>query len=205
MPVCVVYDRSMVPALCLSWLSPALAAPPDDATWEVLSTAPVHVECTVSGGEPWCRSRAIVKAPVNGVASALEGLGSRSETFTSVRSIAQVAPDTLHVVLDFPGMLADRDYVVRYTSSVDGQTRRYRWEPVEHPAAPPLDGVVRLSHMAGEWELGPDPDGTRVSYTWQADLGGSFPAWAEPIARRRAGFEVLRDLASAGKAELSPP
>ena len=144
-------------------------------------------------------------APVTGVASTLEGLPSHADGFTSVRSIEQVAPDTLHVVLDFPGMLADRDYVVRYTSSVDGQTRRYRWEPVEHPSAPPLDGVVRLSHMAGEWELGPVPEGTKVSYLWQADLGGSFPEWAEPIARRRAGLEVLQDLAFAGKAELKAP
>ena len=144
-------------------------------------------------------------APVRGVASTLEGLPSHAGAFASVRSISQVAPDTLHVVLDFPGMLADRDYVVRYTSSVDGQKRRYRWEPVEHPDAPPLDGVVRLSHMAGEWELGPVPEGTKVSYLWQADLGGSFPEWAEPIARRRAGLEVLQDLASAGKTELRAP
>jgi len=190
---------------CLSWLTPASAAPPADATWEVLATAPVQVECTVWGGEPWCRSEAIVLAPVTGVASTLEGMAAHADVLTSVRSIEEVAPDTLHVVLDFPGMLADRDYVVRYTSSVDGQTRRYRWEPVDHPDAPPLEGVVRLSHMAGEWELGPVPAGTKVSYTWQADLGGSFPAWAESIARRRAGFEVLHDLASLRKAELAPP
>lgn len=185
--------------------SPAWALPGSDAVWTELSSSPVRIECAEVAGEPWCRSQGVVEAPIDRVASTLEDMANQGEIFASVLSIRMLAPDTVHVVLDFPNMLSDRDYVARYTQATDGTARLYRWVPVEHPEAPPQEGVVRLSKMAGEWRLEPDGGRTRVSYTWQADLSGSFPTWALSVARKRAGWEALHDLANAQKAALTAP
>ena len=190
----------------MTWLlfSTALALPGPDSRWEPLQTDGSKVECTQTAGEPWCRSTAVVHAPIAQVAEALEDMAGQQDHFDSVRSIRVLAPDTMHVVLDYPGALADRDYVARYTRMSEGSARIYRWEPVEHPEAPPTADVVRLPRFGGEWRLEPHAEGTRVTFTWQAEVAGSFPSWAVGIARRRVGHEALADLARARNAELRP-
>ncbi len=184
----------------------AIALPPPDATWEVLSTKPVLVECTVVQEAPWCRSVALLSAPIEKVADALSHMESQADTFESVRSIQQLDAHTLHVVLDFPGMMSDRDYVARYSThdEPDG-VKVISWQPVVHPDAPPTNDAVRLINMEGEWRLTPRGASTEVVYLWQAELRGSFPSWALSIAFKRTGYEVLRDLATTQGAELSTP
>lgn len=183
----------------------AHAVPGDDASWEVLQSGKVTVECTDISGEPWCRSVSKVTAPIDAVASALEDMSGQAEVFEAVTSIRVLEPDTLHITLDFPGMLSDRDYVAKYSRADDGDARLYRWVPVTHPEAPPVDGIVRLVKMAGEWRLEPVGAETKVTYTWQAELGGSFPSWATGIARKKTGNEALKDLANAQSADLTEP
>lgn len=197
----------MTTGLQVWWLAiqNASALPGPDAAWAELSSSPVRIECADVAGEPWCRSLGVVEAPIERVAATLEDMANQGEVFDSVLSIRMLAPDTVHVVLDFPGVLSDRDYVAKYTPATEGAVRLYRWVPVEHPDAPPQEGVVRLTKMAGEWRLEPDGARTRVSYTWQADLSGSFPTWALSVARKRAGWEALHDLAKAQKASISAP
>ncbi|MBX2799880.1 MAG: hypothetical protein KTR31_19530 [Myxococcales bacterium] len=188
-----------------AWLfsSIALAAPPgDEATWEELRDDVVRVECTEVSGEPWCRSTGLVSAPIAKVSATLENMAEHQDKFEAVHSIRVLAPDTLHITLDYPGMLSDRDYVARYTPTTDGDAKVYRWESVTHADAPPVDGVVRLIEFGGEWRLVPEGSNTRVTYVWHADLRGSFPNWAVGIARRRAGHEALKDLAGANGTKL---
>ena len=186
------------------FLMSALARPGADATWELLEAKPVRIECTTADGQPWCRAAAVVAAPVDDVAASLENMGQQAEIFEAVREIRTLTPDTYHVVLDFPGMLSDRDYVVKFSKSTEGADRVYSWVPVTHPDAPEQSGVVRLSKMSGEWRLSAAGSNTRVTYLWQADLMGSFPEWALPVARKKTGNEALKDLAGSRKAQLLP-
>ena len=59
--------------------------------------------------------------------------------------------------------------------------------------------------MGGEWLLKRDGDHTHVTYTWNAELGGSLPEWTYATAYRRAGFGGLKELASFSDAELLDP
>jgi hypothetical protein len=183
----------------------ALARPGADASWEVLDTSPVRIECTEAAGQPWCRSVGLIAAPLDQVAQAMEDMAGQSEVFEAVSLIDELGDDTYRIVLDFPGMFSDRDYVAKFTKHVEGDARIYRWEPVTHPKAPPTDDIVRLERMAGEWRLEPAGDQTKATYLWQAELGGSFPNWALSTARKKAGNEALKDLAKTRKAKLSPP
>ena len=185
----------------------ALAADPpgDEATWDEIRNDQVRVECTEVAGEPWCRSHGVVGASIESVANTLENMAAHQDKFEAVASIRELEPGVLHITLDYPGMLSDRDYVAKYTPSVVGEVRRYQWRAVTHASAPPVDGVVRLSRFGGAWELSPSGSHTKVTYTWHAELGGSFPKWAMGIARRRAGHEALKDLAAAHGAKLIKP
>jgi hypothetical protein len=159
-------------------IASALARPGSDATWEVLEDATVRV------------------------ASSLENMGSQADIFEAVSSIRDLGNNTYHVTLDFPGMMSDRDYVVTFSKATEGPDLVYSWVPATNTEAPPVDGVVRLSKMAGEWRLSPSGENTRVTYLWQADLMGSFPTWALPVARKKTGNEALKDLANSRDAKL---
>ena len=196
----------LVTVLSLSLTGAAEARPPASATWEPMLDDPVKVECTEHQGEPWCRSTGVIGAPIAEVFGTLKSLDENAKAFESLRSVRRVEPDTLHVVIDFPGLISDRDYVARYTHTTeDGGVELLAWEPVAHPDAPVERGVVRLDKMAGEWRLEPKGDKTLVTYLWQAELGGSFPSFAVPIARRKTGQQVLGDLAKTRGATLSKP
>jgi hypothetical protein len=183
----------------------AWALPGADATWTVLQDADPRVECTEVGGQPWCRSVGTVPVPIDQVANTLENMAKYQDLFESIVSIDVLAPDTMRVVLDYPSPLTDRDYVAKYTRSTEGPVRSYRWEPVSHPSAPASDSVVRLPRMAGEWRLEPAGSETKVTYTWQAEIAGSFPSWGYTTARKKAGQEALKDIAKASLAAAKQP
>lgn len=194
----------MLTALLITAQAFASAPPDAGVAWEVLSSSPVKVECATVSGEPWCRSFGTIAAPIDGVASALQQMRSSADKFESVVKIDILSEDTLRVVLDYPAPLDDRDYVARYTYSTEGTTHLFRWTPVPN-AAPVEPGVVRLPEFAGEWRLEPTADGkTRVRYTWQAAIHGTFPSWGYSTAWKKAGYEALKDLAGTQGAALSP-
>ena len=185
----------------LVWMvGSAHALPPADAVWEVLSDGPPTVSCTTVGTEPWCRSTGLVALPISQVAATLEDMPRYQNLFESIVSIKVVAPDTMNIVLDYPSPLSDRDYVAKYTRSTVGETRLYQWTSVQHPDAPPNDGVIRLPKMAGEWKLEPSGANTQVTYTWHAEIAGSFPNALLSRARIKAGGEALKDIEKASRA-----
>ena len=182
------------------WIGSALALPPADAQWERLSSGPPEVACTTVDAEPWCRSTGLVALPIAQVAATLEDMPKYQDLFESIVSIEVVAPDTMNIVLDFPSPMSDRDYVAKYVRSTEGETRLYRWTSVAHPDAPPNDGVIRLPKMAGEWKLAPEGANTRVTYTWHAEIAGSFPNALLSRARIKAGGEAMKDIEKASRA-----
>jgi hypothetical protein len=193
----------MMPILLIA---AAAAAPPgDEAAWETLTTSPVKVECATVAGQPWCRSYGLIHAPIAQVDGALRNMSTSADLFESVLSIDVLAEDTMHIVLDYPAPLDDRDYVAKYTYITQGDTRIFQWSPVVHPGAPETAAAVRLPNFAGEWRLQPSGQNTIVRYTWQAEINGSFPSFAYAQAWKKAGHEALKDLANTQGAVLSRP
>lgn len=197
------YMVPMLPLLLLTSFALAADLPGDDAPWETLGTSPVKVQCARVSGVPWCRSTGVVGAPIDQVYDALLNMAYNAALFDSVVTIEVVAEDTLHVVLDYPAPLDDRDYVARYTYRIEGENRVVRWVPVVSAAAPETSAAVRLPRFAGEWRLEPREGATWVRYTWHAEINGSFPTFGYNTAWKRSGFEALRDLARTQKATLS--
>lgn len=195
----------MMTVLLLALSASAADVPGDEAGWNKLTSKPVPIECATISGKPWCRSQGLVHAPIAQVADALKNMRTNADLFESVLEINILSEDTVHIVLDYPSPLDDRDYVAKYTYSNEGDVERFTWVPVTHAGAPTNTGNVRLPNFAGEWRLQPMGDKTLVRYTWQAEINGSFPAFAYKTAWKKAGHEALKDLANTQKAELSVP
>ena len=184
--------------LGITWLAVGLAwagLPGDDASWESLTSKPVPVECAEVGETTWCRGKARVLAPIDQVVSSLRNMADHSEKYESILSIHQLADDVMHITLDFPSPLADRDYVAKYVYTDEGEgLHTLKWSSVEHEAAPPVNGVVRLVDYQGEWRLETANEGTWVTYMWHAHYGGSLPGFALPQARKKTATEALKDI-----------
>lgn len=186
-------------------LSSALAAVPGEAaTWSVVRDDIVRVECTTVAGEPWCRSVGTISAGIDAVDQTLSQIELSYVRFDKLLSATKLDAATRHVTIDYPSILADRDYVAEYSRRVVKGQRIIAWEARDHPAAPEVAGVVRLTEFAGEWRLEPAGAHTRVWYVWHADPAGDFPDWALPQAYKNTGFEVLDDLARAAGGRLVP-
>ena len=186
----------------------ALTLPGPTAEWSTLTKSPSHVECTKA--EPvFCRSTAVFQATQATLTATLGDMPKHKDGFESIVELHELEPNLLHVVMDFPSPLADRDYVARYTQSQgsDGATV-ISWAPVTHPSAPQTEERVRLNEFSGSWTLAGQPDGTTVvTYLWHASYGGSLPSWALNTARKKTGAEALKDLANAagGISWAAPP
>ncbi|MCA9493842.1 MAG: hypothetical protein KC621_28120 [Myxococcales bacterium] len=171
--------------------------PASGASWNQLSGGDPRIECTTVGEVPWCRSTGLVDAPLDQVTDTLKNMAEHQALFDSIVRIDVLEPDTMHIVLDFPSPLSDRDYVAKYTLFTDGADQVFHWESVVHEAAPEASGVVRLPDMAGEWRLSAQGDKTQVVYLWEADVRGNLPSFTQNKARTIAGNKALEDIRKA--------
>ena len=161
------------------------------ATWEILGESPARVQCTQTDGVPWCQAIGVIELPLHVLEQRVTNLAQYPDTFLRIRSARVLAPDIVHISLDMPYFLADRDYVARFVRQEIGTTLEFSWGAVEHARAP-VGGAVRLPRAAGSWRLEPiSPSQTRVTYTWNGELLGDFPDFALPRAWVVQGLEVL--------------
>lgn len=184
-------------------LARAWALPPASATWSPLQASPVRIDCTEHQGAPYCRATGVIGAPLDVAVATFEQLDRHVDKMGSIVSVTRVAPDVLHVVMDYPWPIQDRDYVAQFAHRVEPDgSHVFAWTPTTHAGAPE-GGNVRLDRLDGEWRFAQDAAGTRVTYLWQADPGGSLPDVG--TVRKKAGQYAIDDMAAAtGSARLSP-
>lgn len=163
--------------------------------WEILQDGDVLIRCAES--PPRCRVEATLDAPAADVEAMLKDFERYPDIFPRMTD-ADVRGDVAWLRLDLPGVLADRDYVVRYEERREGKAWVVQFAAVVDARFPPLPDAVRLGDMYGEWRVEATPEGdARVVYEWNPDLGGGVPEWAWERARRMQGNEVMASLVDA--------
>lgn len=177
---------------------------PASSTWTPLSSSPVAIECTTWNDKPYCRSTGVIGVPVAQASSTFAELDRYVSKMQSILAVNRLEPDVLHVVMDYPFPVSDRDYVARFTHTTEADgTEVYGWTPTTHAGAPEQSGVIRLTQLDGEWRFKPEGNNTRVTYVWEADPGGSLPDVG--TVRKKAGLFAVTDIANAcGTSILSP-
>ena len=159
----------------------------------------VAVEIARSPGPiPWLRAAGELPAPASEIESVLLDFSAYRDLMAPAVLKADVLGSgertaRLHFVWHYPFPLRNRDAIVGYRAErlADGRFR-LTWQDEVRPGDP-SEGV-RIARVAGETIVASaGPDRCRVTYTYYADLGGSFPrsaeekAWrAEPVGYFRA-------------------
>ncbi|MCA9489698.1 MAG: hypothetical protein KC621_07230 [Myxococcales bacterium] len=177
--------------------------PPASASWSLLAESPVKIECTTFEERPYCRATGIIGAPSDKAATTFAELDKHVDQMEAITMVKRLEPDVLHIVMDYPWPINDRDYVARFTRSEQDGAQVFAWTPIEHAGAPVDPKIVRLPWLDGEWRFAPDGENTRVTYLWEADPGGGIPD--ANMVRKKAGLFALTDIATAcGTTILSP-
>ncbi len=179
-----------LPLLLLAGI--ALAIPPGLGNWKVLQTDPWWVGCTRVSGDSWCRSEGEIDASLDAVYGIVGNIARYPGVFRRIERADLVEPDVAWISIGMPFLLADRDYVARFTKRRDATSAVVDWVPAVSAVAPPSPDAVRLPRAEGQWRLDTlGPARTRVAYTWNGDLGADFPSWALHRAWTTQGGEVL--------------
>lgn len=174
----------------------AFAVPSDNADgWYLLQSSPVKIECIKSGTKNYCRSTGVIGVQKSVASDTFAHLDQHLSQMGAITAIDRLEPDVLHIVMDYPYPLSDRDYVARFTLRHEGETDIYAWSPIESASAPPKTDVVRLTWLDGEWRFAPEGNNTRVTYVWEADPGGNLPDVS--AVWRKAGLLAIQDMANA--------
>jgi hypothetical protein len=189
------------------WFLPAASAAvplSGSVTWSPLQDSPVRVSCTEVDAKPYCQSTGVIGAPVAEAAATFAKLDEHVDKMGAISRIDRLEADVLHIVMDYPFPLKDRDYVARFTrrTEADG-SEVFSWVPVTHAKAPATSDAIRLTWLDGEWRFTPEGEHTRVTYVWEADPGGSLPDVG--AVRKQAGTLAIKDIANACGTKLLSP
>ena len=98
---------------------------------------------------------------------------------------------------DAPWPVSDRDVVLRSETKLLAPLAHVavRFANVADPAAPAVDGVVRMPRLVGAYDLTwVSPTRTRVSYQLDIDPGGSLPGFAVTRTTRETPLYTLLGL-----------
>ena len=140
----------------------------------------------------WCRTSSTLSHGFNEISKMIEDLGNYHRIFDRVTESKIVSDDIVYIRVDMPFPISDRDYIVKYTTRKDSGIASHKFQAVEDNDFPVYSDCVRLENAAGEWYIQKITDSsTRVVYTWNGNLGGSFPSYALTTAWTKQGNEMI--------------
>ena len=140
----------------------------------------------------WCRTISTLPFEIDKIAKIIEDKGNYYNIFDRVTKSRVVSGDVVYIRYDMPFPMSDRDFLVRYTMEKTPDSASYKFETAKDIDFPVFSSSVRLEDAAGEWYLEKiDNSSTRVVYTWNGDLGGSFPSYALTRAWDKQGNEMI--------------
>jgi len=140
----------------------------------------------------WCRTKSTLPFSIDKISLVIENLENYDRVFDRVKSSVLVDTNIVHITIDMPFPISDRDYIVRYKVEKQNSFYSYKFKAVEDTNIAIDENCIRLVNAAGEWYLKTtDSSSTEVSYTWNGELGGDFPDWALSRAWKKQGTEMI--------------
>ena len=167
---------------------------PDSSTnnWQVLHEDKIWVGWINEQGIDWCRTKAILDAPILKVKELIENKADYPKVFKRIEKTKIINDEIVYISLDLPFPFYGRDYVVKYVYRKEGSDLLYSFHSIIHDEVPIVDGYIRLLNAMGEWRIKPlDFNQTEITYTWNGELSGDFPDWALPKAWKQQGIEII--------------
>tara|TARA_Y100001970_G_C14105989_1_gene788138 strand:+ start:12 stop:620 length:609 start_codon:yes stop_codon:yes gene_type:complete len=140
----------------------------------------------------WARTISTIPYSIDKVSKMIEDLENYYQIFDRVKSSDIIKNDIVHIRIDMPFPISDRDYIVQYKIDIQSDYKSYKFQAVKDTEIPINGDCIRLVNAAGEWYLKVvDESSTQVIYTWNGELGGDFPDWALTRAWGKQGTEMI--------------
>tara|TARA_Y100000590_G_C15546352_1_gene949139 strand:+ start:238 stop:819 length:582 start_codon:yes stop_codon:yes gene_type:complete len=180
----------------LLFISVALSSIPtlDYNEWISLQKGDISIAYTEKD-YTWCFSMSIFDNKMEDLLNIIEDVENYHQIFDSIVKSTRDKNDIVHIMVDYPIPLSDRDYVVKFDKISKPQEIIYRFHSATNFVIPEDKNYIRLNNAAGEWRLKDmNNDKTLVSYTWNGELKGSAPMWILKKAWIRQGNEIMINL-----------
>ena len=160
--------------------------------WSIIQKKVIQIRWTDYEGYPICQTTSVLPFSMESISSIIEDVENYPSVFKRILKTNTLEKDIVHVMLDMPLFLSNRDYVIQYIKSKNQNTWEFTFNAVKHIDAPEKNNYVRLVNAAGQWKLVPkNKNETTVSYTWNGELLGDFPSFALERAWKTQGNEII--------------
>ena len=160
--------------------------------WSIIQKKVIQIRWTDYEGYPICQTTSVLPFSMESISSIIEDVENYPSVFKRIHKTNTLEKDIVHVMLDMPLFLSNRDYVIQYIKSKNKNTWEFTFNAVIHIDAPEKNNYVRLVNAAGKWKLVPkNKNETTVSYTWNGELLGDFPSFALERAWKTQGNEII--------------
>ena len=160
--------------------------------WNIIQKDETAIRWTTYGGYPICQATSVLPFSIESISSIIEDVRNYPKVFKRIHKTNILEKDIIHVMLDMPFLLSDRDYVIKYKKNKTQDNWEFTFRAVKHTNAPLDKDYVRLVNAAGKWKLiSKDDNQTLVSYTWNGELLGEFPNFALERAWKTQGNEII--------------
>jgi len=160
--------------------------------WNIIQKNEIEIRWTTYDSYPICQTTSILPFSIESISSIIEDVSNYPKVFKRIHKTNILEKDIIHVMLDMPFLLSDRDYVIKYKKYKTPDKWEFTFSPVKHINAPLDKKYVRLVNAAGKWKLiSKDDNQTLVSYTWNGELLGDFPNFALERAWKTQGNEII--------------
>ena len=160
--------------------------------WNIIQKNEIEIRWTTYDSYPICQTTSILPFSIESISSIIEDVSNYPKVFKRIHKTNILEKDIIHVMLDMPFLLSDRDYVIKYKKYKTPDKWEFTFSPVKHINAPLDKKYVRLVNATGKWKLiSKDDNQTLVSYTWNGELLGDFPNFALERAWKTQGNEII--------------
>ena len=160
--------------------------------WNIIQKNEPEIRWTTYEGYPICQATSVLPFSIESISSIIEDVRNYPKVFKRIHKTNILEKNIIHVMLDMPFLLSDRDYVIKYKKNKTQNNWDFTFRAVKHTNAPLDKDYVRLVNAAGKWKLiSKDDNQTLVSYTWNGELLGDFPNFALERAWKTQGNEII--------------
>ena len=160
--------------------------------WNIIQKNKIEIKWITYNGYPICQTSSVLPFSIESISSIIEDVKNYPRVFRRIHKTNILEKNIIHVMLDMPFLLADRDYVIKYEKSKLQNEWEFTFKAVQHKNAPLDKDYVRLINAAGKWKLiSIDDNETSVSYIWNGELLGDFPNFALERAWKTQGNEII--------------
>ena len=161
--------------------------------WNIIQEGDMEIKWTNYQGFPICKVSSSLPYSIEPIAKIIEDVEHYPKVFRRIHEVKILGENTVHIMLDMPFLLADRDYVIKHKKSRKDSEWEFSFVSGNHKNAPLNKNYIRLINAAGKWELSPkNQNETLLSYTWNGELLGDFPDFALQRAWKTQGNEIIQ-------------